>query len=358
MARYRQIDYYKNDGTETLLHYNSDSGLAQKPIDYISQVGKFWGELVPYNWTRTGYVFVEWNTAADGSGDSYHGGEDTPKVYTILYAIWSLYNETQISQGVINLIPQDQYESITPTANEFYLVKDGLEYEDTAKFVNTWNPIVPRLVTPLYQLPKVTTFNGSSTYIDTGIKLCDSDKSFTLFVDFQYSGKSNFMAVVHALRESSPYPGVQIALSSDQTKIRMRYYDETAIANYDTNRHKAIITHEANTRQNGMFYFDNITQASAKTITYSNFSQNTLLGCYQNTSGTKGRYFNGIMYDARIYDRVLSKDQIKCLMNNEVIYDYVPLSEYPEYGVNLCSSAKLVYDALVNHTFNADTKYY
>ena len=41
----------------------------------------------------------------------------------------------------------------------------------------------------------------------------------------------------------------------------MQYYGETAIADYDTNRHKAIITHEAGTQQDGMFYFDNIVQA-------------------------------------------------------------------------------------------------
>ena len=53
------------------------------------------------------------------------------------------YNESQISQGVINIIHQDQYESITPTVNEFYLVKDGNEFEITDNLVNSFNTLVP-----------------------------------------------------------------------------------------------------------------------------------------------------------------------------------------------------------------------
>jgi len=42
------------------------------------------------------------------------------------------------------------------------------------------------------------------------------------------------------------------------------------------------------------------------------------------------------------------------------IYEYVPLSEYleSEHKNIYYPSAKLVYDALANNTFNADTKYY
>ena len=94
----------------------------------------------------------------------------------------------------------------------------------------------------------------------------------------------------------------------------MQYYGETAIANYDTNRHKAIITHEAGTQQDGMFYFDNIVQAAPKTIAYSNFSQNMLLGCYQNTSGTRGRYFNGTIYDCIVLDRVATSSEVSSLL--------------------------------------------
>ena len=176
---------------------------------------------------------------------------------------------------------------------------------------------------PVYKLPSTTVFNGSSTYIDTGIKLNDTDKDFTLFVDFQYANKSQYMPILHALYEASPYPGTQITLSSDQTKIRMQYYGETAIADYDTNRHTAAITHVGGTQQEAIFYFDDIVQNAPKTITYSNFSQNTLLGCYQSTGGTRGRYFNGTLYDARLYFDCLSANDISRLQNGEELTDIV-----------------------------------
>lgn len=43
--------------------------------------------------TRTGYVFVKWNTAADGTGTSYAaGGSYTANAAAVLYAIWKRAN--------------------------------------------------------------------------------------------------------------------------------------------------------------------------------------------------------------------------------------------------------------------------
>lgn len=364
MARYRQIDYYKNDGTGTLLHYDSDSGLAQKPIDYISQVGKFWGEVLPYNWTRTGYVFVEWNTAADGSGDSYYGGEDTPKVYTTLYAIWSLYNETQVSQGVINLIHQNQYESIAPASDEFYLIKDGKEFEITDKLTNIWNPMVPRPVAPLYQLPEAKTFTGNTSQcINTGVKLCDTDKDFTLFVDFAYSSNSSYMTVVHCMIETSPYNrGVCIYYYSSDNAILGLYYQATKGNTYNTARHKVVFRHRAGTSTSCDYFYDNNAMQTFSGSSYTFTSKNTYLGCRLTDSGGLDRLFKGTIYDACIYDKVLPDKEVSQLMTNGskafTFYEYVPLSEYPEYDVNLYPSAKLVQDAYTNNIFNADTKHY
>lgn len=169
--------------------------------------------------------------------------------------------------------------------------------------------------TAAYELPGTTSFNGSSNYIDTGIRLCDSDKSFTLFVDFQYNGKSQYMATAHGAHEASPYPGVEIQLNSNQDKFYLYYYGGREIAAYDTNRHRAMITHTAGTTNASMMYFDDISQAGPASVAYTNITENLLLGCYQTTGGSKGRYLNGTIYDARIYNEVLSATQIEYLMS-------------------------------------------
>ena len=45
---------------------------------------------------------------------------------------------------------------------------------------------------------------------------------------------------------------------------------------------------------------------------YNHYSvtENLLLGCYQNSSGVKGRYFTGSIQDCKIYNEALTVDEI------------------------------------------------
>ena len=165
-----------------------------------------------------------------------------------------------------------------------------------------------------YALAETTTFNGSNTYIDTGISLFSSDESFTIFVDFKYNSSSNYMTVFHCMYEVSPYPGAQLDINN--SKFRIGYYGNTDLVAYDTNRHRAMIIHTGGTGNAGTYYWDsNTAHATPASKTYTAVSQHLLFGCYQASSGVKGRYFNGIMYDARVYNEVLSAVQIEYLMS-------------------------------------------
>ena len=57
---------------------------------------------------RDGYVFVEWNTKEDGSGESYKAGEEY-KVETDgnLYAIWKKADDTQDENQVKEIEPEE-----------------------------------------------------------------------------------------------------------------------------------------------------------------------------------------------------------------------------------------------------------
>jgi hypothetical protein len=64
----------------------------------------------------------------------------------------------------------------------------------------------------VYQLPSAKTFNGTNTYIDTGITLFDTPKDFTIFVDFNDQGtRTHFDTVYHCMFEGTigeyDYPG-------------------------------------------------------------------------------------------------------------------------------------------------------
>lgn len=65
-----------------------------------------------------------------------------------------------------------------------------------------------------YSLPEVKAFNGSSDYVDTGVMLFDTDKDFTLVVDFQ-TNRSGIAPgsngqIVHCCLEESPWPGLSL----------------------------------------------------------------------------------------------------------------------------------------------------
>ena len=68
------VYYYKNDGTNTV----EELGASIAP------------SASTFGWTRDGYTFVNWNTQADGSGDSYEAGVATAgyNLVTELYAQW------------------------------------------------------------------------------------------------------------------------------------------------------------------------------------------------------------------------------------------------------------------------------
>lgn len=84
MAIIFSVTYYKNDGSGTTLYCEDD---AKHVLDEITTVGAVWGET-PQNWSRTGYNFLYWNTAADGSGTSIPAGEIFTGRDATVYAIW------------------------------------------------------------------------------------------------------------------------------------------------------------------------------------------------------------------------------------------------------------------------------
>lgn len=84
MAIVFSVTYHKNDGSGTNLECESTT---KATLDSISSVGQNWG-VSPQNWTRSGYVFVNWNSEADGSGTSYEPGDIFTGREAIVYAIW------------------------------------------------------------------------------------------------------------------------------------------------------------------------------------------------------------------------------------------------------------------------------
>lgn len=166
----------------------------------------------------------------------------------------------------------------------------------------------------IYQLPKETTFNGVSDYINTGIKLFDVAQTFTLYVRADLSqGTSYYSPVFHCMYEQSPYYGLA---------LQNRYL----LGNGSATNQYSPSQFLAQDNQRIVVVFDNgiMTQAYYRQVTNpliineNHFNDvmkqaNLILGAYQRVDGAIGRYWQGTIYEFKIYDRVLSDVEINNL---------------------------------------------
>lgn len=111
MAIVFSITYKKNDGSGTELACTSGS---KQVIDEITSVGQNWGES-PQNWSRDGFTFQHWNTAADDSGTSYDDGDIYTGRSVTLYAIWQA--DTPVGAYVSVTLGNTQIASLSDTGS-------------------------------------------------------------------------------------------------------------------------------------------------------------------------------------------------------------------------------------------------
>ena len=166
--------------------------------------------------------------------------------------------------------------------------------------------------TPAYSLPEATTFDGS-TYIDTGIQLFDTAKDFTILCDYEVGTANNYMSCMfHCVKETSPYPGLCLQKDASSYYLGGNTTSSThAFAEIPYTATKLAITcsHGIITQ---VKYYDNgsITAPKIPDNTCTEFEKNLLLGCYQNDSGSKGRYWKGTINKFDVYFSVLSDEEI------------------------------------------------
>ena len=165
----------------------------------------------------------------------------------------------------------------------------------------------------LYSLPTPTTFNGTSDYIDTGIKLFDTAKDFTIVCSATFANLASNKCLFHCMKETSPYPG----LSLDGNSGARICYTASGTATVS-------VAAAATIRSLGIRYESGIlnrivyvtTSGEVKTVSisgtpaYTSIPQNLILGAYQTTDGSKGRYFNGTISVFDVYDAALPDDEL------------------------------------------------
>ena len=169
-----------------------------------------------------------------------------------------------------------------------------------------------------YAITEPRTFNGTSDYIDTGIKLFDTAKTFTIFID--YTSTANYetqVVVFHCIHEVSPWRGLCLmkGVNSNTYFIGGQAGNQ---ASYNTNMPatgKYLISfvdgviNEIVTVNNSGDLVYSATDIGANNP-YVQISENLLIGCYQDASGTKGRYWSGTINKFGVWYKQLTEVEI------------------------------------------------
>ena len=169
----------------------------------------------------------------------------------------------------------------------------------------------------LYQLAEPTTFNGTSDYVDTGVKPFDTQKDFTFFFDGVNvnANVTGNICMAHCMNEVSPWPGLTLMQSTFGSEIQIIQGVKCATVSI-----KNAIEFKAVARVNGSKAYvrfvdvvNSIVKENEADITYTKVDQNLLLGCYQDANGAKGRYWAGTINRCVVWNRALSDDEINAL---------------------------------------------
>lgn len=182
-----------------------------------------------------------------------------------------------------------------------------------------------------YAITEPRTFNGTSDYIDTGIQLFDTAKDFAVYIDYTPTAgvtQVNNATVLHCVHEVVPYRGLTLMYANNDYFIGGHNANTASgyTANITGNENHKFIIQFANgvishikTINSGII--QNVTLlATAANNPYVQVTENLLLGCYRDASGTKGRYWNGTINKFAVWFKRLTDDEIQQVFDAE----YVP----------------------------------
>ena len=188
-----------------------------------------------------------------------------------------------------------------------------------------------------YELAEAKTFNGSSDFVDTGIPLLNSRnkyKDWTMLIEFSQSVFSE-SSIIHCMTESTDYPGIYLA-STGTGGIKVVLPNNVTRSNIVSTtidqRVKLVFKKVGNSFT---VYDSNMTVITTNTVdTIVETNNNLLLGAYQTTDGTKGRFMTGTIYKFKIIEGDMSNDDCLNWMGTQIDTTVITSESTPLFKVN------------------------
>lgn len=200
----------------------------------------------------------------------------------------------------------------------------------------------------VYELAEPVTLNGTSDYIDTGVKLYDTDKDFEIMIEFENPTNQNMETLIHCMYEDSPWTGLTMKYESGGfnthivgSSMSNKVIGHNGITRYaiaKINDYYCIkIMHEGLTKPEVVFEVS---------TGYGKVDNNLLIGAYQDNSGKKGRFFSGTISKCKVYfDELPSAEETDAFLIGESTPDEPELPD------------RVLYSLVEPTTFNGTSDY-
>ena len=190
----------------------------------------------------------------------------------------------------------------------------------------------------LYSLPGETTFGGNYS-IDTGVKLFDTRKDWTLIMygHMNTINQGQNVAIAHCMYEGDDgdYPGLSIQCTGYEEYKLMGTLDYFPRQGIKTNTFKIAIVCE-NGIVSRLKKIENfgVESYAATSAGYTPVYKNLIIGSYQDENLNFGRFWQGTMYVCDVYDRALTGGEINKALNNLPIPNIVVRQGYNPNGAS------------------------
>lgn len=302
-----KIRYGCYDPGKYLTYCNLTKNSTELTISNISNITKT-EKTEFYIEYSTNRVVTKHEVSWDGGSTFYDKTTDV----TASGTNYRYKHDNKASAGTYNMaIRVTDSDGNTKTSNVFTV---------TLTSTSTPEPTTP---TPVYELTSDTVFDGTSKYVDTGVKLFQTASDHTLFIDFDdYGASQNSLAhLFHCAYENADGDGLKVYYNNEDN----HYYiignrQNTSDGTYESSwtlvggqNNKIAISISKGVVSNIVI------NGSTVAVTKNEYDMNDyslILGAYQDVQGNKSKYWKGTIHACKVWNSAFTVAEMKELFGS------------------------------------------
>ena len=257
------------------------------------------------------YIEYSTNRAVSKHEVSWDGGNmfyDKTEDVTASGTNYKFKHDNSGNAGTYNMaIRVTDSDGNTKTSNVF-----------TVTLTSTATP-EPTTPTPVYELAD-TVFDGSSKYIDTGVKPFKTASDYTIFIDFDDGGATqndNLANVMHCVYEEGAYDGLKLYLNHEDGHYYLVGNSQNTTTNYTYEdswtmvkgqRNKLAIAISKGVVSNIVI---NGSSVAVNKNTYDMNDYSLILGAYQDKECNKSKFWKGTIHTCKVWNEAFTVAKMK-----------------------------------------------